>query len=272
MVDAYYPQTLNEALQIINDTTVIPYAGGTDLMIMNNHANPFIFIGKLPELTKIYEDDQYIHIGACVTYTQAYHSKLVPRLMHTVISKIASPAIRNKGTFGGNLGNRGGKADSVLADFVLDAIIKIQSVNGERLVPVISFYLGKRKIDLAENELITEILIPKTSVFENCYFEKISARNSLAISNISFGASWNTENGIITCISIAIGAAGDTVLRCPDLEELLVGKNRSSIEKERQDILDKYQSRMDFPLDRTSIDYRKTVCELLIDYLIDFAD
>ena len=272
MVEAYYPQTLDEALSIINDTNVIPYAGGTDLMIMNKHEHPFMFIGKLPELTKIYDDGQYIHIGACVTYTQAYRSELIPRLIHTVIAKIASPAIRNKGTFGGNLGNRGGKADSVLADFVLDAIIKIQSVDGVRLVPVINFYLGKRKIDLAENELISEILIPKASIFENCYFEKISARNSLAISNISFGASWSIEKGIISHISIAIGAAGDTVLRCPNLEKLLVGRSREDIEKERQNILNEYQSRMNFPLDRTSIDYRKTVCELLIDYLIDFAD
>lgn len=272
MVEAYSPKTLKEALIIRNEHEVIPYAGGTDLMIMNSYDKPFMFIGKLPELSKIYEDDEFIHIGASVTYTQAYRSELIPRIMHSVIAKIASPAIRNRGTFGGNLGNGAGKADSVLADFVLDAIVKIQSVNGERRVPVTKFYRGRKQIDLEPNELITEVLIPKSSIFENCYFEKISARNSLAISNISFGAAWNIENGIIRNISIAIGAAGDSVLRCPDLEELFIGRNRDSLCDERQEILDLYLSRMNFPLDRTSIDYRKTVCELLIDYIIDFAD
>ena len=272
MVEAYSPKTLEEALKLRNEKKVIPYAGGTDLMIMNSYEYPFIFIGKLPELTGVYEDDIYIHIGACVTYSKAYKSELIPRLMHMTISKIASPAIRNKGTFGGNLGNKGGKADSVLADFVLNAIIKLQSIEKERLVPVTDFYLGRRQIDLADNELITEILIPKASIYENCYFEKISTRNSLAISNISFGATWNIVNGIIADISIAIGAAGDTVLRCRDLEELFIGKSREYIEEQKQEILDEYSSRMNFPPDRTSVDYRKTVCELLIDYLIDFAD
>ncbi len=272
MVEAYTPQTLDEALQIRNERKVIPYAGGTDLMVVNFHNAPFMFIGHLPELRKIYEDDEFIHIGACVTFSEGYRSELLPRIMRSAIIKIASPAIRNVGTFGGNLGNGAGKADSVLADFILDAIIVIQSVDGERLLPVEKFYWGRKMIDLADNELITEILIPKASVYENSYFEKISARSSLAISNISFGASWNFHDGIIEKISIAIGAAGDTVLRCRDLEELFAGKSRSSLITERADILSKYLSRMDFPLDRTSVDYRKTVCEMLIDYLIDFAD
>lgn len=272
MVEAYSPKTLEEALRIRSEKKVIPYAGGTDIMVRSFYDEPFMFIGKLPELTKIYEDEKYIHIGACVTYSQALKSQIVPRLMHSVIARIASPAIRNKGTFGGNLGNGGGKADSVLADFVLDAIIKLQSSDEERLIPVSNFYRGRRQIDLKDNELITEILIPKESIYENFYFEKISARKSLSISNISFGASWDINDGVIKQISIAIGAAGDTVLRCRDLEDLFVGISRDSLENDKQEILKRYLSRMNFPLDRTSIDYRKTVCELLIDYLIDFAD
>ena len=45
---------------------------------------------------------------AAVTYTEALASPVVPQLMKEAISRIAAPAIRNAGTFGGNLGNGAG--------------------------------------------------------------------------------------------------------------------------------------------------------------------
>ena len=50
-------------------------------------------------------------------------------------------------------------ADSASTLFVLNAILKLQSIQGERLLPIQEFYLGPGKVDLRPGELLTEIII-----------------------------------------------------------------------------------------------------------------
>ena len=121
MVNGYKLTTLQEAVEIKSRTNAIPYAGGTDLMVKNIPDAVYLFLNDIDELKQITQDDEYIRIGAAVTFTQALADDLIPPLMKEAISRIAAPAIRNAGTFGGNLGNASDKADSVLAGFVLDA-------------------------------------------------------------------------------------------------------------------------------------------------------
>ena len=108
MVNGYAPKTLAEALELRSKYDLVPYAGGTDLMVGNRPNVSYLFLGKLAELKGISEDAEFVRIGAAVTYTEALSSPMVPQLMKEAISRIAAPAIRNAGPFGGNLGN--GKA------------------------------------------------------------------------------------------------------------------------------------------------------------------
>ena len=109
MVNGFVPKDLREALELRAAENVVPYAGGTDLMVENRPGVSYLFIGKLAELRQIREDERCIRIGAAVTYTEALASPLVPPLMKEAVSRIAAPAIRNAGTFGGNLGNGSAK-------------------------------------------------------------------------------------------------------------------------------------------------------------------
>lgn len=161
MVNGYAPKTLAEALELRSKYDLIPYAGGTDLMVENRPNVSYLFLGKLAELKGISEDADYVRIGAAVTYTEALSSPMVPQLMKEAISRIAAPAIRNAGTFGGNLGNGSAKADSVLIEFVTGAKLRLLSVRGERIVDVEQFYLGRKKLDLHNDEIIAEILLPR---------------------------------------------------------------------------------------------------------------
>ena len=163
MVNGRSAASLQEALKIRANEKVVPYAGGTDLMVENRKDVTYLFLGKVPELRQITADDEYVRIGAAVTFTEALESPLVPALMKEAVAKIAAPAIRNAGTFGGNLGNGSAKADSVLIEFVSDAKLRLVSVRGERVVDVDAFYLGRKKLDLMEDELIAEIWLPKES-------------------------------------------------------------------------------------------------------------
>lgn len=271
MVNGFAPKTLQEALELRAAHDVVPYAGGTDLMVENRGNVDYLFIGKLPELRQITADDETVRIGAAVTFTEALESDLVPPLMKEALCRIAAPAIRNAGTFGGNLGNGSAKADSVLIEFAADARLRLVSLKGERIVDVDRFYLGRKKLDLANDELIAEILLPRKGL-ERYYYEKVGGRNALAISRVSFAGVFEEKNGRITRLAAAFGAVADTVLRYRDLEAMLIGKTIGEAAALREDFLKAYSDRMVLTRGRVSAEYRKEVCiNLLGEFLKKFG-
>lgn len=238
--------------------------------MVENHPNvSYLFLGKLAELKGISEYADFVRIGAAVTYTEALASPIVPQLMKEAISRIAAPAIRNAGTFGGNLGNGSAKADSVLVEFVTGAKLKLLSVRGARIVDVEQFYLGHKKLDPASDEIIAEILLPKAGI-EDYYYKKVGGRNALAISRVSFAGILSVENGVVTRFSAGFGAVADTVLRYRDLEAMLIGKTVEEAKAEKAALLKAYSDRMVLTRGRVSAEYRKTVCvNLLADFLTE---
>lgn len=263
MVNGYAAASLEEALNIRAAHRVVPYAGGTDLMVENRPGVTYLFLNKVPELKRITADADYVRIGAGVTFTQALEDDRVPRLMKDAVALIAAPAIRNAGTFGGNLGNGSAKADSVLIEFVADAKLRLLSLRGERTVPVEQFYLGRKKLDLRDDELIAEILLPKTGL-ERYYYQKVGGRNALAISRVSFAGVFALENGKIANIAAGFGAVADTVLRWRDLEAMLLGKTLPEATALKEQYLKAYADRMVLTRGRVSAEYRKAVCMNLL--------
>jgi len=268
MVKYYTPSGLDDALLALKNGTFLPYAGGTDINSAGIRDRDLLFIGKLPELRHITEDGTYIRLGAAVTYAEAEESPLIPELMKTAIRKVASPAVRNLGTFGGNLANGSGKADSALVDLVLDARLLIRSADASRTVDAARFYRGYRDVDLKPDELICEILIPKKNYYINYYYDKVSVRSSIAISNLSIASVWHIQGGVIKDLSIGIGSATDFPVRCTDIEQALLGKRLSEVESIRETLLSRYVVDLDLPLDRTGISYRRQVCFRLLNYLV----
>ena len=267
MVNGFRPATLAEALAIRAAETVTPYAGGTDLMVRQKPGETYLFLGDIPELKAITADDDYIRIGAAVTFTQALESELVPAFMKAAVSKIAAPAIRNAGTFGGNLGNGSAKADSVLVEYATDARLRLVSAAGERIVDVDKFYLGRKKLDLRPDELIGEILLPRTGR-EDWYYQKVGGREALAISRVAFAGVYGEKDGRIETLSAAFGAVADTVLRFKDLEAMLIGRTPAEAKDRKAGFLAAYEERLQLTEGRVSAAYRKTVClNLLRDFL-----
>lgn len=267
MVNGFKPATLKEALEIRANHEVVPYGGGTDLMIEGKKGVTYLFLGKVPEMRQIVEDEEYIRIGGSCTFTEVLESNLVPLIMKEAVALIAAPAIRNSGTMAGNIGNGSAKADSVLIDYVLDAKLVLSSVRGSRIVPIIEFYKGRKQLDLEKDELIVEILLPKTGI-DNYYYKKVGARNALAISRICFAGVIQVEEGVIQKISLAFGAVSETVLRFPEIEAMLEGKTLEEAKKIKPAFIKAYETRIVPIRGRVSSEYRKNVCmNLLNDFL-----
>lgn len=267
MVNGYQAKSLEDALDLRAKGGVIPYGGGTDLMIEADENAVYLFLNKVAELKQITKVDNYLHIGSGVTFTEILESPLAPAILKEAVSKIAAPAIRNVGTAGGNICNGSAKADSALIFFVTDAKLRLAGKDGERVMPIRDFYLGRKRLDLREDEILTEILIP-TEGLENYYYKKIGARNALAISRVSFAGILNLKDGVIDRCATAFGAVSDVIIRRPDLDLLLTGKTL----KEAKEVKEAYLKAFDEAIvpirGRVSAEYRKRVCmNLLKDFL-----
>ncbi|MBN1053435.1 molybdopterin dehydrogenase [Clostridium botulinum] len=267
MVNGFMPKSLKEALDIRSNYDVVPYGGGTDLMIEGQKDVNYLFLNKVPEMKCIVEDEEYIRIGGSCTFTEVLESEIIPAIMKQAVSKIAAPAIRNSGTMAGNIGNGSAKADSVLIEYVTDAKIVLASASNTRIVKIDDFYKGRKELDLGKDELIVEILLPKIGL-ENYYYKKIGARNALAISRVSFAGIIKIDDERIKDIAIAFGAVSGTVLRFKELEKMMIGKTLLEASEIKEDFIDAYKQKIIPTKGRVSAEYRKRVCiNLIKDFL-----
>ena len=263
-INGFIPQSLQEALELRKNKDVTPYGGGTDLMVAHKRSETYLFLHRAAELGEIRQDESYLRLGAACTFTQVGEHPLTPPILKEAIGRIAAPAIRNLGTIGGNIGNGSAKADSVLIFFALDAMIRLMSTEGERIVPIKAFYKGRKALDLREDELITEVLLPRKA-YDHYTFHKVGARAALAISRLSFAGLWSVEGGKITACATAFGAIDEVVLRLPEVDDILVGVKLSEIDNVRAKFLNAYSEKLN-PIDgRISARYRKTVCLNLLE-------
>ncbi|MCL2564098.1 MAG: FAD binding domain-containing protein [Oscillospiraceae bacterium] len=268
MVNGYAPQTLREALEIKRKEQVSPYGGGTDLMVDHHRTGTYLFLHRIAEMQEIKQDDNYLRLGAGCTFTEVQEHALTPPILKEAISRIAAPAIRNLGTIGGNIGNGSAKADSVLVFFALDAKLRLMDADGERIVPIHAFYKGRKALDLALDELIVEILLPRVIPTRYVY-HKIGARAALAISRLSFAGLWNVEGGKITACSTAFGAIDQVVVRIPEVDKILIGTPVAELDSVKERYLAAAGEAIN-PIDgRISAHYRKTVCLNLLDDFVE---
>ena len=267
MTTSIFATSLHEALKARKNPELIPYIGGTDLMVEFRTDASYLFLNKVPEMRNIVTKEDSLHIGAGVTFTEIIHHKDTPSILKEACKQIAAPAIRNKGSVGGNIGNGSAKADSALIFMVLDATLRLASAKGKRLLPIKDFYLGRKKIDLKPDELIVEVIIPRKGL-DNFYYQKVGARDALAISRLSFAGIIEIEEGVIKHLATAFGAVADVIIRLDEVDKMLIGKTITQGKELKEDYLKAMNERIVPIRGRVSIEYRKDVAmNLLKDFL-----
>lgn len=277
MVDGYLPKDFGEALKILNEKDVTIYAGGTDLMVRNKNAasllpkfnNDLLYIGNLKELKEIKESADNLEIGAACTLSTILRVNSIPEILKESIRGIASPAIRNMGTIGGNICNASPAGDTLPILYALDSKLKLTSENSSREVYIKDFILGPRNIALGKDEILESIIIPK-SKFNKTYYEKVGARKASAISKLSFVGLAEIENEEIKEMRIAIGSVAPKVVRIKEAEDILIGINMNDLESKVEEVK-KIYSKGIVPISdqRSTATYRKTVALRLVQYFLN---
>ena len=238
-------------------------SGGTDLGLSfskDRQAFPVtIFTQNVVELKRIDEDDTAITLGAAVTYSEALAriEELFPSFA-VLIHRIGSRQIRNVGTFGGNIGNASPIGDTPPCLIALDTALTLHGPKGARDIQLEDFFLDYRKTDLAGDEVIASLTIPKLGPDQNFRSYKVSKRYDQDISAVVGAFRLTISDGLVTEARIAFGGMAATPKRAPRCEAALVGQpwSEESAARAGAAVADDFQ-----PIDdhRATADYRVRV-------------
>jgi carbon-monoxide dehydrogenase medium subunit len=187
----------------------------------------------------------------------ASHSQ-IQRLAHGILARGAavcgSPNIRNMATLAGNVASALPSADTPPSLLVLDAQVVLVGAQGERIVPLDSFFIGPAK-SVRERELIRELRIPLPENELNGGFYKIG-RTAEDISMVNAATTLRIQAGKITWARLVLGAVAPTPLRVVKAEEALIG--RPATEEILQEIAEIVRNDVRPISDqRASADYRR---------------
>lgn len=121
-------------------------------------------IGRVRDLSYIRDAGDHIAIGALTRHmdveTSALLAEHVPLLAHAT-HHVGDPQVRHRGTIGGSLAHADPASDLPATTVALGATYVIQGPGGTREVAARDFYQGFLTADLAADELLTEIRVPK---------------------------------------------------------------------------------------------------------------
>jgi carbon-monoxide dehydrogenase medium subunit/xanthine dehydrogenase FAD-binding subunit len=243
-------------------------AGGTDLIIQMREKKispgALIDISSIQELKEIKEEDDFIEIGAAVTFADIVESPVFDGRLYGLkkaCKLVGSPQIRNMGTIGGNIINGSPAADSVPPLLCLNSILVFRSLKGLREVKLEDYFKYKDQVGIREDEVLTAIRFRRPEGYLN--FAKLGLRKALAISRISMAAMvYLDEEGRIRDIAIASGSLGKYPMRERRVEEYLLGKelNERTIDEGLEVLIKATDERL---MGRSTYPYKRRAVESL---------
>jgi carbon-monoxide dehydrogenase medium subunit len=146
-------------------------AGGHSLMPLMRlrlaRPSTLVDIGRVKELSYIKEDGDRIAIGALTRHHDVANDETLQRavpILPFAASKIGDPQVRHVGTIGGSVAHADPASDMPAVLLALGAEMVVRGANGaSRTVKADEFFRGLFDPDLAPNEVLTEIRVPKTA-------------------------------------------------------------------------------------------------------------
>ena len=217
------PQTLHAALRELAEEDVIAMGGGTSvgMLLKNDLIAPrkIVWLARIPELRKLTVDPGgQLTLGATLTIRELARSAAVrqrfPALAYAA-SRVGNPRVRAVATVGGALAHSDARQDLPPALYVLDARVRIQGPRGTRDVPVTSFHQGFMETVLAEDELVTHVVIPAASG-QRAAYARFTPGSRDDYPTVSAAASIVRDGaGRVVSAALALGGVGQTPLLVP---------------------------------------------------------
>ncbi|MEC9247283.1 MAG: xanthine dehydrogenase small subunit [Pseudomonadota bacterium] len=243
-------------------------AGATDVGLwvtkFMREIAPVVFIGGLDELREIREDNGTIHIGAGVSYSDAFAllAKRIPQL-GALIDRIGGEQVRNMGTIGGNIANGSPIGDTPPPLIALGATLTLRKGKSRRTIPLEDFFIDYGKQDRAPGEFVEAVHVPVPDAASRFAVWKISKRRDEDITAVLGAFDIRITDGRVEAARIAYGGMAATPKRAKSVEKALAGKawTQETVEAALSAYERDFQPISDM---RASADYRMMVAKNLL--------
>jgi aerobic carbon-monoxide dehydrogenase medium subunit len=168
--DYIKPASLEEASQFLADHPgeARPFLGGTDCFVRmrDGFMQPKYMVdvkGLDGTQGLSFDPEQGLTIGAAVTMNRVAAMPEVKNcypVVEEAIRTVASYQLRSRATIIGNICNASPAGDTIGACMVLDSVLKIHGINGDRFEPLLAFFRGPGKTVLEPGDIVTSITLP----------------------------------------------------------------------------------------------------------------
>jgi aerobic carbon-monoxide dehydrogenase medium subunit len=185
-----------------------------------------IDIGRIPELRGISASGGALRIGALTTHADLAASPDLATsaaALAEAAAMVGDPAVRNRGTIGGNIAHADPASDLPTVLVALGASVTVVGPKGERTIPADQFFTGIMTTALADGEIVTAVLIPASAPGEGSAYVKFSHPAS-RYAVIGAAARIAVERGQCSRASVAIGGLTPCARRAASVERALAGK------------------------------------------------
>jgi carbon-monoxide dehydrogenase medium subunit len=183
-------------------------------------------IGRIPELRGIARSGDAIRIGALTTHAEIAASgdlqKSAPALAEAA-GLVGDPAVRSRGTIGGNIAHADPASDLPTVLVALNASIVAIGPSGERTIAADGFFTGIMSTVLADNEVVTAIVVPVAARGQGSAYVKFSHPAS-RYAVIGVAASVTMAGSTCSAARIAIGGLVPHATRAQAVEKALAGQ------------------------------------------------
>lgn len=231
--DYLAPRTLSDAVAALGQhENAKVLAGGQSLIPVMRFrlASPAVLvdINRVEGLSYINEDNGWLKIGAMTREATLEYSPLVNEkypLLADVARVISDPIVRNMGTVGGNLANADPGNDHPATMLAYGADVVAMGPNGERVIPIESFFVGLYESALAANEILTEVRIPSAKPHSGGAYLKLE-RKVGDFATVAVAAQVQLdESDNFTSVGIGLTNVGLTAIKATAAEGFLMGKS-----------------------------------------------
>ncbi|HEV2955342.1 MAG TPA: xanthine dehydrogenase family protein subunit M [Xanthobacteraceae bacterium] len=202
-------------------------AGGQSLVPMLNYRllrpSVLVDINRIPDLAFVADRPDAIVVGALTRHHRLETSPVIARhlpVLTEAMRHVAHLAIRNRGTIGGSLSHADPAAELPMLAVLLDATLHVVSPAGPRTVAARDFFLEPLTVDLAADEMVTRIVLPKLPPATGWGFAEV-ARRSGDFALAAVAATLSLRDGAIGAARIAMTGVDETARRAPEAETLL---------------------------------------------------
>jgi carbon-monoxide dehydrogenase medium subunit len=228
--DYLAPTSVEEALSALiehGDDAKIMAGGQSLLPVLRMRLNApeiVIDLGRIDGLRGVADDGEALVIGALTTHSEIVTSDLVREhalLLSKAAMEVADNQIRHRGTFGGSCAHADPAGDMGSAALAMDAEFVIAGSEGTRTVPATDFFVDLFETAIGEDEILTEIRVPKKTGWGAHYEKFVRVAHQWPI--VAVAATVQASAGTISEARVALTNMGSTPLRAPATESALAG-------------------------------------------------